>query len=154
MPLLNYTTEVEAAKTVGEIQVILAGHGARCIMMDYDGNGNIEALSFTVMVNDQELPIKLPINPDAVLKVMQRQSKVPYRLQNRPQAIRVAWRIVKEWVSAQMAILETNQAKMEQIFLPYVVTQSGKTVFEIYAQSQFQLKVGTPAPAVTTQEDK
>ena len=149
MPLLNYTTKIEAAKTVGEIQGILAGHGARAIMLEYDGNGNgnIEALSFIIMFDNRELSIKLPIAPDAVLKVMQRQPRVPQRLQNRPQAIRVAWRIIKEWVSAQMAIIETNQAKMEQVFLPYVVTLSGKTIYEIASQSLFlQLPVGEKKP--------
>jgi hypothetical protein len=116
-------------------------------MMEYDGQGNVEALSFTVMVNGQEVPIKLPINADAVLNIMQRENKIALHLQNRPQAIRVAWRIVKVWVAAQMAILETNQVKMEQIFLPYVMTPSGKTVYEIATSNGFlQLKEGVKQP--------
>ena len=35
MPIKNYTTKVPAVQTVGEIQGILAAHGARKVMMDY-----------------------------------------------------------------------------------------------------------------------
>ena len=38
MPIKNYTTKVPAAQTVGEIQELLASHGARKVMMDY-GDG-------------------------------------------------------------------------------------------------------------------
>lgn len=36
MPILNYTTKIAAAKTVGEIQAILARAGAQSISIDYD----------------------------------------------------------------------------------------------------------------------
>ena len=45
MPLLNYTTEVPAYKTVSEIQHLLATHGAKAILHEYDQNGFITALS-------------------------------------------------------------------------------------------------------------
>ena len=35
MPIKNYTTKIEASKTVGEIQQMLAQHGAKQIMLDY-----------------------------------------------------------------------------------------------------------------------
>jgi len=145
MALLNYTTQVEAIKTVGEIQGILAGHGAKSIKTDYTGDGQVEALSFLVITPQGEVGIRLPIDPDAVLKVLTQQArlgKVPKRYINRPQAIRVAWRIVKDWVQAQMAILETEMVKMEQIFLPYVITDSGKTLYEAMIQRHFQLGPG------------
>ena len=63
---------------------------------------------------------------------MRSDSRVPRRLANRAQAIRIAWRIVKDWVEAQMAILETEMVKMEQIFLPYIQTQQGQTLFEVF----------------------
>lgn len=39
MPIKNYTTKVPAVQTVGEIQGILAAHGARKVMMDYCRQG-------------------------------------------------------------------------------------------------------------------
>lgn len=145
MALLNYTTQIEAVKTVGEIQGILAGHGAKSIKTDYSNDGQVEALSFLVLTPHGEVGIRLPIDPDAVLKVLTQQNrlrKVPKRYINRAQAVRVAWRIVKDWVQAQMAILETEMVKIEQIFLPYVITDSGKTLYEAMIDRHFQLGPG------------
>jgi hypothetical protein len=44
----------------------------------------------------------------------------------------VAWRIIKDWVEAQMAILESQMVQMEEIFLPYMVNRQGQTFFEAY----------------------
>lgn len=145
MPLLNYTTQIESIKTVGEIQGILAGHGAKSILTDYDEDGHIEALSFRVITPQGDVAIRLPIDPEAVLKVLTKQSRlgrVPRRYLTHAQAVRVAWRIVKDWVAAQMAILETEMVKMEQIFLPYVITDSGKTLYEAMIDRHFQLGPG------------
>jgi len=145
MPLLNYTTSIEAAKTVGEIQGILAGHGAKSILIDYAEGGTIEALSFRILTPHGDVAIKLPVNPEAVLKVLTRQNRlgrVPRRYLTHAQAVRVAWRIVKDWVAAQMAILETEMVRMEQIFLSYVITQDGQTLFEKLEQKGFQLPPG------------
>lgn len=132
MPLLNYTTSIKADKTVMEIQGILAKAGARAILANYDNTGTITALSFQMDVNGNLVGFKLPCDPAPVLLIMERDPKVPNRLKDRDQALRVAWRIVKDWVEAQLAIIETQMVKPEQVFLPYAVTQTGETVFERY----------------------
>lgn len=50
MPILNYTTKIDASKTLGEIQGILARHGANNISIDYQ-NGNPIALTFTIEIS-------------------------------------------------------------------------------------------------------
>jgi hypothetical protein len=52
MPILNYTTKIDAKKTVGEIQDILASHGASKIMIDYENSVPI-AITFQVNTNGQ-----------------------------------------------------------------------------------------------------
>ena len=37
------------------------------------------------------------------------------------QPARVAWRILKDWVEAQMAIIEAEMASIEEVFLPYLL---------------------------------
>jgi len=131
--LLNYTTTIDALKTVGEIQAILLQHGARAILMNSQ-NGVIESVSFRVNSNHGEIGIRLPINPDAILKVLTAQyhkGKVSRRYVDRDQAVRIAWRIVKDWIEAQMAILETEMVKLEEIFLPYILAANGQTLFEV-----------------------
>lgn len=145
MPLLNYTTSIEATKTVAEIQSILAKHGAKSVLIDYSESGTIEACSFRVITPKGDVAIRLPVDPEAVLKVLTQQSRlgrVPRRYLTQAQAVRVAWRILKDWVAAQMAILETEMVKMEQIFLPYVITENGRTLYEVMVDRHFQLGLG------------
>jgi len=141
MPLLNYTTRISAQKTVGEITTILISHGAKAILMNYDKAGEIESLSFQIPHTTGDIGIRLPINSDAVLKVMTRQH-VPKRYQNRTQAIKVAWRIAETWIKAQSAIIETEMVSLEQIFLPYWITPSGKTLYDHLIDTKFQLGQG------------
>jgi len=80
------------------------------------------------------------------LRVLQRQAynrEIPARYANKEEhAYRVAWRIIKDWVEAQMSLLETEMVKMEEIFLPYVITPWGKTVYQVMAEKRFLLGPG------------
>ena len=141
MPLLNYSTTIEAVKTLGQIQENLASHGAKAIITEYDDDGMIAALSFEVKTSHGELSFRLPVHPEAVLRILENQG-VPSRFANESQAIRVAWRIVKNWVEAQMALLETAMVRMEEVFLPYLITSGGHTLYERMLSTQFQLPEG------------
>jgi len=136
MPLLNYTTKVDVHTTIGEIQGLLVKHGAKKIMQDYDDQGRITALNFLVNTPAGPRGIRLPANTDAVHKVLTRQ-KVKC---DQEQAERVGWRIVKNWIEAQMAILESEMVQMDEIFLPYMVNNSGQTLFEAYRENQLFLE--------------
>jgi len=141
MPLANYTTTVSAARTVAEIEEILAKHGAREVLKNYSEDGVIESVSFAVSTPYGNMGVRLPVNPGAVLRVLERQN-VPRHLKTREQAVKIAWRIVKDWVRAQMAILETEMVKMEQIFLPYMITPNDKTLYEAMRDKKFYLEEG------------
>ena len=136
MPLLNYTTKVNVFTTLGEIQSVLVKHGAKKIMQDYDDAGRIIALTFSIETPAGMCGVRLPANVDAVHKVLARQ-KVKC---DREQAERVAWRIVKDWVEAQMAILESEMVQMDEIFLPYMVNNAGQTFFQAYQANQLRLE--------------
>jgi len=141
MPIANYSTSVEALKSVGEIQGILVGHGARSILINYAKDKTIESLSFKINTRHGDIPFRLPVNANAVLKVLEEQGAPP-RYANYPQAVRVAWRIIKDWVRAQMALLETEMVQMEQIFLPYMVAKGNRTLYEAMADKGFYLEEG------------
>lgn len=139
MPLLNYTTKVDVYSTIGAIQGCLVKHGARKIMQDYDGEGRPQSLCFAINTKFGVRGIRLPANVDAVHKVLEKQ-KVKC---DREQAERVAWRILKDWVEAQMAILESEMVQMDEIFLPYMVAKDGLTTYELYRENQ--LMIGAPS---------
>lgn len=129
MAILNYTTKIDAYKTIGEIQQLLAKHGAKRIMIENNTeNGNPIALGFQVDWNGQEHAFSLPCNFVGVLNAMKKQ-KVPNNLCNESQALRVGWRIIKDWTEAQMALKEADIASLPEIFLPYIVTENGETLF-------------------------
>lgn len=126
--LLNYTTEVEPIKTAGEIMGLLAMKGAQSIMIDYR-DGEPVGLAFRITVNAREIAFKLPCNVEGAHRAMARMNIAP-RYQNKDQARRTAWRIVKNWVEAQMAIIDCGQAEMAEVFLPYAITETGQTLFQ------------------------
>jgi len=136
MALLNYTTGIEASASIAEIQRTLATHGAAAILAEYDDRGEIEALSFRILMNQSPVHFRLPSDWRPVLKVLQVQKEKQRRSgrsriqATEEQARRVAWRIVKDWVEAQMAIVEIQMVKLDQVFLPYAVTPSGQTLYE------------------------
>ena len=137
MPIKNYTTKIDVHKTLGEIHGMLASHGARKVMFDYDESGEISAICFSIMTSLGERGIKLPANVDAAWLVLQKQNVKC----DREQAARVAWRIIKDWVDAQMAILETEMVQMDEVFLPYLISnREGNTLYQMYQSNQLLLE--------------
>ena len=136
MAIKNYTTTINVNKTIEEIQGILSKHGATAIMTEYN-NGNVTGLSFKIMTPRGELGIRLPSNTDRVLQVLKKQKKNNTKVKNTfEQANKVAWRIIKDWIDAQMAILETEMVEMEEIFLPYMINNDGQTLYQAFKNNQ------------------
>jgi len=140
MPILKYTTKIDPDKTAGEIAKLLSMAGAKAVLTEYNDEDNyVSALSFKLVVNGQELGIKLPCDWKPVLNILEEDRKVPRSFVNREQAVRVAWRIVLAWVEAQLAIIQTKMVKTEKVFMPYIITKSGKTLFEQVSENKFLL---------------
>ncbi len=138
MPIKNYTTKVPAVQTVGEIQGILAAHGARRVMMDYGDNGSVTAVTFGLECNGFLQGFRLEANPQGVMRVMQKE-RMKCDLE---QAERIAWRNVKDWIAAQVALVETEQATMDELFLPKLVGKNEKTLYQTFQSGQLMLGDG------------
>ena len=135
MPLLNYTTQIAAEKTVAEIQQTLAKAGAMAIMTEYDPNGVLVGISFRIGTPFGPTAYSLPCDIAAVNLILDKQAregKVPRRLVTKEQAARVGWRIIKDWVEAQLALVQTRMVTLDQVFLPYARTPTGETVYQRY----------------------
>lgn len=107
-------------------------------MTEFDEMGEATHIAFRIMTPQGLMAYRLPSNAEGVFKVMRRDSKIPSKLQTKEQAQRVAWRIVKDWVEAQMAIIEAGIVSAEQVFLPYAQTKSGETVYELFEKQGLQ----------------
>lgn len=141
MPILNYTTKIDSYKTITEIQQLLSKAGAKKMVIDNDNAGLPVAMTFCIDWNGAMTAFCLPCNFEGVLKAMRHNSKVPRSLCNEEQALRVGWRIVKDWTAAQLAIVDAQLADLAEVFLPYAVTKNGDTLFK-YVQSNNQLLIG------------
>lgn len=108
---------------------MLIGAGVSTISNEMQ-NKQVVGVYFCIEFKGALMNFRLPCNWKGVLAAMKRDSKVPYRLQNEEQAQRVAWRILREWVRAQLALIEAEQASLVEVFMPYAVCQDGRTLFQ------------------------
>lgn len=136
MAILNYTTQINVYKTISEITEILVNHGASKIVTDYEGK-NPKAITFCVPMRDSIVFFALPANYKGVLNSMKKFQGLPKKFLTEEQAIRVSWRIVKDWIEAQMAMVEAELADIAEVFLPYAVTSNGNTLYQEIGSHKF-----------------
>ena len=55
---------------------------------------------------------------------------------------RVAWRNIRDWVMAQLALYETEIVEMPQVFLPFATDAKGQTLYEKMVDGKFLLGDG------------
>ena len=141
MPILNYTTKVSAERTIMSIQKMLAKFGAIAILIEYGPEGEESALSFRFMHEGVMLSFRLPARLDAIYKILCDTCEPRYH--HREQAARVTWRILKDWVEAQLAIVEAEQADLVEVFLPYAQNEeTGQTLYKSIREGGFKLLGG------------
>jgi hypothetical protein len=145
--LKNFSTTIEADKTVMEIERMLAKFGAKKILKEFDGNQRLIGLAFTVDTPQGEMPIKLPAKIDKIEQVFKIQ--VSRGLLSRKywgsdwakeQSVRTAWRTIKDWIDAQFALISIEMVKVEEIFLPYAYSaRLGQTLYEAIENKKIDL---------------
>lgn len=138
MAIKNYTSGVSVYTSLGEIQGALASHGARKIMVDYDEAGQPVGVMFGIETPMGPRGFALPANVDGVMQVF----KCQKLKEDRAQAQRTAWRNLRDWTLAQMAIIEAGQAEITEVFLPYLTDGRGQTLYQLYIGGQLALGTG------------
>jgi hypothetical protein len=142
----NYTTEIPVEKTIVEIHKLLAENGARGIALEYDNQGTIKDIFFKIIVREQELPFRLPAKPQNVYTALHTNTPSHYHQrygkQWEDEAQRIAWRICKSWLEAQLTLINLEQANIEEVFLPYLVMPNNKTLYEVMKDNKFLLPSG------------
>lgn len=143
MAILNYTTTVDAFKTVSEIEYILMKHSAKSIMKNFEDD-HITGLSFLIYVGNQQIPVRLPVKINECLDILKREKENGTKniKATKEQAERVAWRILKDWIEAQMALLDIHMVQLQEIFLPYIELPDGNTIYQTLEQKQFMIESG------------
>jgi hypothetical protein len=149
--IINYTSKVPPEQTIGEIQRLLSNYNVQAMMTEYDGR-NVSAVSFKLEIDGKMMSFKLPCNWRAVQQIFIKKNHNIKNTHGRwenlidgsdEQAIRTAWRVIKDWIEAQLALVEINMVTLPQVFLPYFIMKDGRTLAEkIVADPAFLLGSG------------
>lgn len=146
--LKNYTTKVPAEQTAAEVVGILVRHGARSIQQEYDDSQNVVGLSWMARTPYGEIPFRLPVDAQRCFKVMLKQRLVRNDPQGMAQARMTAWRILKDWIGAQMALIQTEMVDLAEVLLPYALVDSNTTLYQRLLAGRFeQLALQAPEEA-------
>jgi hypothetical protein len=147
----NWTTTIPVERTLGELQRLLARAGARSVRIDYDA-GVPTRLDFVADTPSGPVAYRLPMRADGVLRRLQQASQrttasgrrlVPGTWVTREQAVRVGWRQVRDWVAAQLALIDTGAATLDEVMLPYEVVEAGRTLYDAWSAHKALPRAGS-----------
>lgn len=131
----NYTTDVPAVRSIAEIESILASFGATAIIKEFFPDGKVRALSFRL----EDKTFKLPADAEGVKKILFKGKKDHDRkdlIKSREdRSYRVAWRIIKDWIHAQLSLIASGQAHPQQLFFGHMY-DGNKTLYQAYVEGK------------------
>ena len=112
----------------------------------YNEDGITSSLAFKCFVNEQLISFKLPMEEEKILKVFEneyKEGKLSKKYaDNVEQARRTGWRIIKNWIDAQMALIEIHIVTFEEVFLPYMYDEKNdETLFDKLKKTDFKLEL-------------
>ena len=151
--LFMETTDIPVQKTAGDILSLLVRAGATQVSLDYQG-GKIVGMWFTYPVDGHAVPFRLPVRTEPIFKIINGRrtpdgwkqfNRAAMADKDRDQAERVAWRQLLRWIEAQIAMVETGMVKTDEVFLPYVATATGQTLYEHFIETGAAARL-LPAP--------
>ncbi len=131
MSLKNKTST--SRNSFDKIQKILSENGAKKVMFDYNNDGTVESLSFAVEIEGKIIGFRLPSMVENVYQMLYGElgKKFPDRKHKYlEQSYITAWANIRDWIDAQMALVQTRQVEVAQVFLPYMVTGNNQTLYE------------------------
>lgn len=127
----NYTTTVPVQRSLQEISEALAKAGAGAVQVEYGSEARPVGLAFRLSGPEGPLYFKLSARLDGVAKTLRRDMP---RTRFAPDRVaRIAWRILRDWVLAQLALIDAGAAEVVEVFLPYLQTAGdGTTLYESF----------------------
>ncbi len=141
------STEIEAIRTIGEIQSYLVRMGANQIATQFDDKTREpSALYFTMTIRGNSVPFQLPARVEPVYKILHAGRYTSDAPKDMAQAKRVAWRQIYRWIQAQLALIETGMVEAEEVLMPYVQVGPNETLYQRAVAGGFQKLLG-PGPS-------
>lgn len=143
MPILNYTTKITPEKSAAEITRKLCAHGASRVSIEYGKDRTPVGLDFVLSTQFGPRSFRLPAQVAGVqlaLTVQAKRGKISRALASKEHAERVAWRILKDWLEAQLALIEAGLVHAEEVLLPYMIETNERTVYQNLMDRKLQLE--------------
>lgn len=134
MPILNYTTIIPVRESMGLVIGKLADAGARRITTLYDATRTPVGIEFSITTGKGDAYFRLPVDVDAVHKILLADPKIQKQAyMTREHAAKVAWRIIKDWTEAQLALIEASMVRLDEVMFPYQLAgNNGETIFQLW----------------------
>lgn len=140
---LNYTTKIPVLQTVGECSTILADAGAAAVAIEYEDRRPV-GLSFRLDTPHGPRNFRLPVDVAAMALVLRRTDFSSLKAstvkvaayQTEDHAARVAWRVCRDWLEANLALIAARMATLDEVMLPYLRDDDGRTLYQRYKLSE------------------
>jgi hypothetical protein len=138
---LNYTTTVDPGRTAIECIHILVKHGATNVALSVGEDKVPDGLDFIIVTpwgpRQYALPVNLTGTEKALWKAYQ-QGRIRRQYAGAAQARRVAWRVLKDWLEAQLALVDAGVSELPQVMLPWMRVAVGQTLYEAVAENEMK----------------
>lgn len=139
MNLKNYTTQVNAVKSINMIEKLLVDFGSKNIMKEYGPEGRVSAISFTLDTQGMVLPFRLPAKVQEAYLWLKRKHNSSNAKTLMDQAERIVWKQLYEWVFLQLCMIELEQAEKLELFFPYLKdVQKNETFYQKLKSNGFK----------------
>jgi hypothetical protein len=136
---LNYTTTIDPDKSAIECIAILTRHGASKIGISVGEDKTPDGLEFVIRTpfgpRGYSMPVNIAGTEKALLKAW-RDGRIERRFKEPAQARRVAWRVLKDWLEAQMALIESGAVDLPQVMLPYMMVSENRTLYGAWVEDE------------------
>jgi hypothetical protein len=137
---LNYTTKIPARRTAVECVDLLAEAGAHAVSVTLADRQPV-GLAFRLDTAGGRRDFTLPVNATAMQASLSKTLRadrphVSYaefqRMLGAEHALNVAWRVIRDWLEAQLALIAAEMATLDQVMLPYLEIGVGETLWDRY----------------------
>ncbi len=147
MNIKNYTSSIDASRSMAKIEELLVEIGATNINKEY-----VEKVctGITFLLFDQQLQKTLPFHLKAQVQecfaILWKDVKRPRsdtRAILQQQANKTAWKILSDWTEIQCSMILLGQAKPLQMFLPFMYDmKTSETLFDKVTNGKLNLLPG------------
>lgn len=111
-------------------------------MTEYGPDRSPSGIAFSIETAHGERSFRLPAHIEGVEAALQRELKrkrIQRRMACREHAAKVAWRVLKNWVDVQMAIVEAGLVTVDEVMLPYLVLRGDTTMYQVMNEHRLAL---------------